>query len=417
MHTKSAENLRVPARTPAPAWAALMLAGAIALPSAVRAEALTGRWQATAEVGGAQIPFRLDLVRTGDAVTASFFDGRRPTNRSSRGQYKDGRLHLDFASYAATLDATVKDGALDGAYVAHGRSIPVHAVRGAAPAPLRAGPDIHGEWIVPLKSPKGEAAWRLIVHQTGGLTEAAILRVDGDTGTLSGTWADGAFRLSHFAGERPALLEATPQADGSLKLVLSDGAGRQELQALRPAAAAKLGVAPTDPTRHTGVANADQPFRFAFKDLSGRVVSNADARFRGKVVLVNVMGSWCPNCHDEAPFLEGLYRKYGKAGLEIVALDFETPDQLADPQRLRAFIREYGITYTVLLAGEPKEVAAKLPQASNLNAWPTTFFLGRDGRVKVVHVGFTSHGSGARDAETRAAYEGDVERLLAGSGA
>lgn len=401
----------------AAAWAALMLAGAVALPSAVRAEALTGRWQAEAAVGGAQIPFRLDLVRRGEVVTATFFDGRRPANRSSSGQFKDGRLHLIFGSYAATLDATVHGGALDGAYVTSSRSIPIHAVRGAEPASLNAGPDIHGEWIVPSPSHKGEAAWRMIVRQADGLTEAAILRVDGDTGTLSGTWTGGAFRLSHFAGERPALLEATPQPDGSLKLLLTDGSGRQELRALRPAAAAGLGVTPEDPTRHTGVANADEPFRFAFKDLSGRLVSNTDPRFRGKVVLVDVMGSWCPNCHDETPFLETLYRKYRKAGLEVVALDFEQPAQLADPQRLRALISQDGITYTVLLAGEPREVAAKLPQASNLNAWPTTFFLGRDGRVKVVHVGFTSAGSGARDAETRAAYERDVQRLLAEGGA
>lgn len=395
------------------ASAAVTAAASIAAALPAHAEALTGRWQATADVGGAKIPFRLDLVRSGSVVQANFFDGRRPANRSSAGDYRDGKLHLVFASYAATLDATVKDGALDGAYVVNGHPIPVHAVRGGEPAALRPGPDIHGEWIVPYKSRKGEAAWRLIVHQSGGLTEATLLRIDGDTGTLSGTWSDGAFRLSHFAGERPALLVATPQPDGSLKLVLTDNAGPVELQALRPAAAANLGVAPTDPTRHTGVANPDEPFRFAFKDLSGREVSNADRRFRGKVVLVNVMGSWCPNCHDEAPFLEALYRKYGKAGLEIVALDFEQRDQLADPQRLKAFLREYGITYTILLAGEPKDVAAKLPQASNLNAWPTTFFLGRDGRVRTVHVGFTSRGSGARDVETRAAYERDVEQLLA----
>ena len=66
----------------------------------------------------------------------------------------------------------------------------------------------------------------------------------------------------------------------------------------------------------------------------------------------------------------------------------------------------------MLLAGQPKEVHDKLPQATNLAAWPTTFFLGRDGRVKEVHVGFTSPGSGARDLETRAAVEHEVQTLL-----
>ena len=70
----------------------------------------------------------------------------------------------------------------------------------------------------------------------------------------------------------------------------------------------------------------------------GKVVSNDDAQFRGKVVLVNISGSWCPNCHDEAPFLAALHRRYQPAGLEVVTLSFEEADQLANPTRLRAFI-------------------------------------------------------------------------------
>ncbi len=127
------------------------------------------------------------------------------------------------------------------------------------------------------------------------------------------------------------------------------------------------------------------------------------------------MGSWCPNCHDEAPFLQALYAKHHRQGLEVVALDFEQPDQLADPQRLRAFVERYAITYPVLLAGDKAAVHEKLPQAVNLSAWRTTFFLGRDGRVDEVHVGFTSPASGARDTETKAAVEREVQSLLAQS--
>jgi len=374
-----------------------------------------GLWQATADVSGAQIPFRLEISGEGASVHAHFFDGSRSTNPGA-GELRGGHLHLTFPSYAAVLDATLTGGRLDGTYTVgvSGHPIAIHATRGAPPAAVAAtAPQIAGEWIIPYNSPKGETAWRLIVRQAGATAQAAILRIDGDTGTLSGRFAGGHFELSHFAGERPALLEATPAADGSLKLVLVDGSGRRDFSAVRPSVAAAQGLSPTDPTRHTSVSDAGQPFRFAFKDLAGREISNNDPRFRHKVVIVDVMGSWCPNCHDEAPFLQSLYTRHHGEGLEIVALDFEQPDQLANPARLRAFIQRYGISYTVLLAGEPKEVNAKLPQAVNLNAWPTTFFLGRDGRVKSVHVGFTSPGSGPRDAQTRAEVEHEVETLLA----
>lgn len=395
---------------------ALAFFAAMALLSAVgSAEATTinGHWLATVDLETGAVPFRLDLNNSGASASGTFFDGDHPTNPSRQGEFKAGHLHLVFPSYAATLDADLKDGVLDGAYVVAGRTLKIHAIKEVGGRNLVQGPAIAGEWILPFNSPKGEVAWRLIIHQKGGETQAAILRIDGDTGTLNGGYRDGAFHLSHFAGERPAKLEITPQSGDTLKVVLTDASGQKVLSALRPDKALAAGAVPTDPARHTTVQNPAEPLRYSFVDLSGRKVSNTDARFKHKVVIIDVMGSWCPNCHDETPFLEALYAKHRRDGLEIVALDFEQHDQLADPQRLRAFIQRYGVQYTVLLAGEPKDVNAKLPQAVNLNAWPTTFFVGRDGLVRSVHVGFTSPGSGRLNLETRAEAEHEVEKLLA----
>jgi thiol-disulfide isomerase/thioredoxin len=75
----------------------------------------------------------------------------------------------------------------------------------------------------------------------------------------------------------------------------------------------------------TAVTRADTtaPFQFAFPDLDGRLVTNDDPRFRGKVVLVDVFGSWCPTCHDAAPVLVGLYREFHNRGFEVVGLAYE----------------------------------------------------------------------------------------------
>jgi thiol-disulfide isomerase/thioredoxin len=381
---------------------------------AAGAEPVAGRWDATADVSGASIPFQLQIDGAGNAVRAHFFNGERPTNPSTAGAFQDGHLHLVFASYAAVLDATVTGDKLEGTYTARGHATPIHAVK-AHGAPSAGGPSprIAGEWIIPHHSPKGETAWRLIVRQKGPVVEAAILRIDGDTGSLSGRFDHGVFRLSHYAGERPALLEVTPRPDGSLGLVLTDGSGRTELSALTADRAHAAGAAPSDPMTFTTVSDKAAPFAFDFPEIAGKPVSNTDPRFRHKVVVIDVMGSWCPNCHDEAPYLQALYAKHRREGLEIVALDFEQPDQLGKSDRLRGFIQRYGLTYAVLQAGQVKEAPSKLPQAVNLNAWPTTFFIGRDGRVKAVHVGFTSPGSGQRDVETKAAFEHEVTTLLA----
>ena len=271
-------------------------------------------------------------------------------------------------------------------------------------------PAIAGQWVIPNNSPKGEVAWRFIVHQTGPEVSAAILRIDGDTGALTGTYRDGKFVLSHFSGVRPLLMEVSVNKDGSLDILEN---GKNKLTAVRAEEARAKGLPePTDPTRHTSVKDPSEAFQFSFPDLNGHVVTNADARFRGKVVLVNITGSWCPNCHDEAPFLAALYKKYRDQGLEIVALSFEEGDQLKDPARLRAFIQKYGIEYTVLLGGEPGDAKDKLTQAVNWNSWPTTFFLGRDGRVRQVQAGFPSSASGELYRQAKVEFTTEVERLL-----
>lgn len=395
--------------------AAALLAALAHAPAAHAGSAaapLAGRWDAVVVASGVDVPFPFEIAGQGPTLTGSFFNGdRRITSTSAS---VDGeRVVFTFAQYASTLEAAIEDGRLSGLYRrARGEPFVFRAARAAETTTASTtAPAIGGTWIVKARSNKGEAAWRFIVTQSGSRVEATILRVDGDTGTLSGSFHDGRFVLSHFSGARPLRLEVTPQPDGTLILTQN---GQTDLVAARadaPAAAA-LGT-PTDPALHTRVRDASEPFRFSFPDLHGKVVSHTDARFRGKVLLVNISGSWCPNCHDEAPFLAALDAKYRARGLEIVTLSFEEADQLEDPTRLRAFIATYGLEYTVLLAGEPDQLSEKVPQAENLNAFPTTFLLGRDGRVRGVHAGFPSPGSGEYYAKAEHEITSQVERLLA----
>jgi thiol-disulfide isomerase/thioredoxin len=379
------------------------------------AESIAGIWNATLTVGNnLEVPFRIEFQGDGSNVKGTFFNGDQRFTSTS-GRFENGSLVLNWDYYASKLEATLKNGILEGQYTHRRDGGHFRAQRFTAPAASNAkAPSIDGIWELDgVASSKGEQAWRFIVHQSGGEVSAAILRVDGDTGTLTGTYRDGKFVLSHFSGVRPALLEVQPAADGTLQLVLN---GKSHMTAVRPVEARAKGLpAPDDPLRHTGVKDASEPLRFSFPDLNGHIVSETDAQFRGKVVLVEITGSWCPNCHDEAPFLVNLYRKYHSQGLEIVALDFEEAEQLKDPVRLRAFIQKYGIDYTVLLGGETGEAKDKLSQAEHWDAWPTTFFVGRDGKVKTVHSGFPSKASAELYTQAADEFTHTVEHLLAES--
>jgi peroxiredoxin len=388
----------------------------LALACAASAQNVAGRYDATIRIGDQVVPFRFELSGDGANVQGTFFNGEERLT-SSGGRLSNGTLNLQWDYLATSLDATYKDGAIEGQYTgsvgprdkgAHA----FHAVRAAkGPEADPGAPSIAGLWIIPNNSSKGEKAWRFVVQQKGGNVSAAILRVDGDTGAIEGVYKNGNFVLSHFSGFRPNVMEVTLLKNGDLDILQN---GKTKLSAVRAEVAQARGIPlPADPTQHTRVKDASEPFRFSFPDLNGKLVSNTDERFRNKVVLVEVSGSRCPNCHDEAPFLVELYRRYHSRGLEIVTLSFEEADQLQDPVRLRAFVKKYGIEYTMLLCGEQDDAKVKLTQADNWNAWPTTFFLGRDGRVHSVHAGFTSTGSGDLFRQAKADFVATVEGLLA----
>jgi thiol-disulfide isomerase/thioredoxin len=381
---------------------------------------IVGAWEGNATVHGQQVPVSLEITGNPNNLHAALRNGPESSPASSA-ILNGNHLLITFNYYARTIDATLADGQLNGSFGTAATRYPISlSVPGVIPAhdgtPAK---DIGGEWEIATNSAKGEAAWQLRVEalQPSSDVKAVIQRVDGDTGSLYGKWTGQSYKVSHFSAAGPALYSLTPQADGTLlvsNMLRFDVNEQQNLVARRPAQARAAALpGPTDPTQQTTVKDPSARFAFSFPDLKGKVVSNTDPQFDGKVVIVAIGGSWCPNCHDEAPFLESLYKQFHSQGLEIVNLSFEEADQLKDPQRLRAFITRYGLTYTVLVAGETEQLSEKIPQGVNLNCWPTSFFLGRDGRVKEIHAGFAGPANPPAHAALVQEVTELVEKLLA----
>jgi thiol-disulfide isomerase/thioredoxin len=418
--------------------------------------AITGIWQGNATIrGGAQVPIAIRVSGSGADLKLALLNGpaAHPDEVPASSVTFDGtHLVASYDYFARKLDATLApDGTLTGTYgsaSAGGRGAPTpftltHVAKETDPAGAPGAPDIRGSWWIATKSAKGESAWEFRVDPPAPNTpviKTVIQRIDGDTGGLWGTWNGTSYVVGHFNAAGAALYSVTPQPDGTLLIKNLAGApggagGRRgaadqasatpaaspapapasaDLIARRPEEAKKENLpAPTESTQQTTVKDPTVPFTFSFPDLNGKVVANTDPQFRGKVVIVAIGGSWCPNCHDEAPLLVALYKKYHSKGLEIVNLDFEQGDPDTDTARLKAFIAHYGITYPVLVGGTTDQLAEKIPQGVNLNCWPTSFFLGRDGRVKETHAGFAGPGNTAGHEQLVRETTALVEKLLA----
>jgi peroxiredoxin len=380
---------------------------------------IAGTWVGTGTSHGQRVPIRLQITGTGNDLHAALFNGPESSPATSA-VFTGNHLLLTFNYYAKTLDATFADGHLTGSFGTADTRYPVSLHAEGVDDAAATSPAIDGDWEIEVKSAKGESAWQLRVGQVGklGTVKAMIQRIDGDTGSLYGTWNGKEYRVSHFTAAGPALYSLTPQADGTLlvsNMLRADIHEQQNLVARRPAQARAAALpGPTDPTEQTTMKDPSARFKFSFPDLNGKVISNTDPQFDGKVVIVAIGGSWCPNCHDEAPFLESLYKQFHDRGLEVVNLSFEEEeDHVKNPERIHAFISRYGLTYTVLLAGNTDQLNEKIPQAVHLNSWPTSFFLGRDGRVREIHAGFAGPANPPAHEALVKETTGLVERLLA----
>ncbi|MEM1204100.1 MAG: TlpA disulfide reductase family protein, partial [Acidobacteriota bacterium] len=150
--------------------------------------------------------------------------------------------------------------------------------------------------------------------------------------------------------------------------------------------------------------------------LDGKTVSLDDPRFENKVVLVNIFGSWCPNCNDEAPLLAAWYHRYRDRGFEVVGLAYElTGDPERDVQQVRRFAARHAVDYPLLLAGtsDKQAAGATLPDLSAVVAFPTSVFIGRDGKVRKIHSGFAGPGTGRHHSELVSELEGLIQGLVA----
>jgi len=142
----------------------------LALAASTLAQSITGRWDATIQINGVETPFPLEISGSGANVTASFFNGD-DRYASTQGRFENGKLILTWDYYAATLEATLKDGVLEGRYAGTRRMkgpFMIRATRAAASKPTALSesvPAIDGLWEIPNKSGKGESAWRFVVQQ------------------------------------------------------------------------------------------------------------------------------------------------------------------------------------------------------------------------------------------------------------
>lgn len=161
----------------------------------------------------------------------------------------------------------------------------------------------------------------------------------------------------------------------------------------------------------TFLKDPSKPINFSFKDLNGKLVSLSDQQFKNKPLLIQVMGSWCPNCMDESAYLSELYKKYKSNGLEIIALAFEkTTDFKIAQQQVKRLKTRFGIEYNILiteLTGKDK-ASETLSALNKISAFPTLLYLNQSHQVVRIHTGFNGPATGTLYTD----FKNETEQLI-----
>ncbi|MCU0760255.1 MAG: TlpA family protein disulfide reductase [Steroidobacteraceae bacterium] len=404
---------------------ALLLAGGCARgPEVLPA----GSWRATLALPGGTLPFGLEVAARegrGNAHPPVYILNGSDRIRVDEVSVEGGAVTLLLPGFKNRIDATLAGDQLRGTLTmvkagAKEQKIPFAAQRGpawrftppAAPSAPPAG-DLAGRWAVTFVDQDGKSYPAVgEFRQREAEVTGTFLTPTGDHRFLAGELHGRTLRLSKFDGGHPFLYEATLGEDGTLRGRFWSGLAWTETFIARRDAAASLGEAEQATRMKAGATRLD----FRFPDLGGVYVSLSDPFYRGKVVVVALAGSWCPNCHDEAAFLAPLYREYRGKGLEVVSLMFE---QFGDFERAaeatHRFRERYGIDYATLIAGisDKDDAATRLPQLNGVFAFPTTIFVDRSGTVRKLHTGFSGPATGEHHARLTAEFRRTIDTLLA----
>ena len=158
-----------------------------------------------------------------------------------------------------------------------------------------------------------------------------------------------------------------------------------------------------------------EPVNFSFINTEGKTISLSDEKYKNKVVIVQLMGSWCPNCMDETAYLSTLYNDYQNKGVEIIALAYErTTDIEKAKNTVLRLKNKYGASYEFLITGLSGSVAAQksLPFLSSVTAFPTTIYLNKKHEVEKIYTGYNGPATGAAYAKMKESTENLLNELI-----
>jgi thiol-disulfide isomerase/thioredoxin len=384
-------------------------------------ELKTGIWRATLPTAGGELPFNLEIQKENDGYTVFALNGNEKL-KMDKSFIKNDSLHIPMEIFDAEIIAKVEANKLNGIYRKMRSDfsfiqIPFQAefgkkyrfVEEEKPTSTQIGKKY--QVVFRSKNSTDSTLSVGIFSQKNNQLTGTFLTSTGDYRYLQGNIVADSLFLSCFDGNHNFLFKAKIEGDK-----LSGGGFWANSTGFESWSGMKNDEAQLpDATKLTFLKSGYKTIDFSFKNSDGKSISLKDEAYQNKVVIVQIMGSWCPNCMDESRFLANWYEKNKQKGIEIIGLSYEksTDPAFAYP-KINRLKERFGIDYEVLLAGtNNKDDASKsLPMLNKIIGFPTTIFIDKKGVVREIHTGFSGPGTGKYYDNFVSDFNRLVEKLL-----
>jgi len=292
--------------------------------------------------------------------------------------------------------------------------IPLEATSGSTERYTNLKPskiNVTGNWMADFWSDENTHSPGIgMFKQVGNSVTGTFLKPSGDYRFLQGNVSGDSLFMSYFDGSYCMQIRVKVKGKELSGNFYTGLAGKRNLKAtLDPKASLP------DLKKLTYLKPGFDRINFSLPDPNGNTISLQDARFKDKVVVIELMGSWCPNCIDESRFLAPYYKKNKSKGLEVIGLSFEYSDDMKiSGPKIKNFIAKIGIPYPIVLAGKPDDstIEKVLPMLHKINGYPTTIIIDKHGKVREIHTGFSGPGTGVYYTDWIQEFDKTIQALL-----
>ena len=270
-----------------------------------------------------------------------------------------------------------------------------------------------GKWKCLFSPQQPDSAWAIgVFKETAHGATGTFLTETGDYRYLEGCLFGKFMQLSCFDGSHAFVFHAEIMEDSTIWGDFYSGIHHKETWIAWKDSTFKLRNA--DSLTFLNPAQRGAKVEFAFPNIENKKVSLSDEKYKNKVVILQIMGSWCPNCMDETMFLSDLHKKYSSQGVEVIALAFEKAEAFEKAaSNVSRMKNKYNADYDFLITGfSPKDADKALPMLNHVMSFPTTVFIDKKGNVRKIHTGYSGPATEKEYEKFKTEITSFVESLL-----